>query len=443
MTLNRVTRLAVPLLFAVSGLVAAVACGEPRSAHDVQKDNPLGPSFWIIPVPGDDDALLGRTFPRSPDPSRTLEEQSTPNPCADKLQERRETAMQNHFEDAIDTKSGAQAGALLSLYGFSADASVATHLLYKVDTATKISRIDTAEYQQCCREKACGWGYVASLVRGNGEYASAREASAQASGNYAILSGGVSHSYAVSTKREVKGYIAAILVEHKRGDAAQSCGRGEVWAKIECVPAQKLSEQEDLCKKGNPKATDPATKDNASMQSMFKQQQTDACKWLDLHGGPSTALPPPPPASTTAARPTVAQPPPAAPTFEPGEYSAINSFWSGKITFMPDGTFQRDNEKGDKGKGIWIFEGGTLQMKWADRNEDQLTLSSPGTFKNMTGFFTIKRVGPVPGHAPPPPAAASSSARPQLVAPPKPSASAASTPPAAPASSMPPLRKRP
>lgn len=169
----------------------------------VQKNNARGPSFWLIPVPSEDDSLLGRACAfrpsRAPDPSRTLEEQSTPNPCADKLQERRESAMQNHFEDAIDTKSSAQAGAVLGVYGFSADASVATHLLYKVETTTKTSRIDTSEYEQCCREKACGWGYVASLVRGNGEYASAKESTAQASGNYTVVSGGVAHSYAVAS----------------------------------------------------------------------------------------------------------------------------------------------------------------------------------------------------------------------------------------------------
>ncbi len=36
--------------------------------------------------------------------------------------------------------------------------------------------------------------------------------------------------------------------------------------------------------------------------------------------------------------------------FEPGDYVAVNSFWSGKLTFRADGTFSRDN--GDK--GVWI-----------------------------------------------------------------------------------------
>ncbi len=422
----RLRRAALSASILLVPVALAVACGEPRSPYDVQRSNPLGPSFWIIPVPSDDDSLLGRAFARAPDPSRTLEEQSTPNPCADKLQERRDSQMQNHFEDAIDTRSAAQAGALLTTYGFGADASVATHLLYKVDTTTKTSRIDTAEYLACCREKACGWGYVASLVKGNGEYASAKDASAQVTGNYLIVSGGVSHSYAVSTKREVKGYIAAILVEHKRGEAAQACGGGQVWAKVECVPRDKLAEQEELCKRGNPKASDPATRDNSSMQAMFKQQQSDACKWLDQHGGPSTSLPPPPappPASGSAAPAK-----PAAPVFEPGEYSAINSFWSGKITFYRDGTFQRDNEKGDKGKGVWILDGATLKLKWKVGGEDELVQASPGVFKNFTGFFTIQRVGPA------------AAAAPTSSAPPPPAASSAPPPPATKAT--PRLRKR-
>jgi len=42
---------------------------------------------------------------------------------------------------------------MLALYGFGAEVGKATHLLYKVDTSTKLSRIDTAEYQECCKQK--------------------------------------------------------------------------------------------------------------------------------------------------------------------------------------------------------------------------------------------------------------------------------------------------
>jgi hypothetical protein len=360
----------------------------PQSPHNMQKNNPLGPSFWIIPVPSDDDSLLARTFAKPPDTALTLEEQSAPNPCADKLQDKRESEMPNHYEDAIDTKTSANAGALLSLYGFSADVSSATHLLYKVNTSKRLARFDTSEYMACCKEKGCGWGYVAALVRGEGEYASAIESSAAVKGNYSVISGGVSRSFNVSNKRAIKGYIAAIIVAHNRGDAAQACSPDMVWAKIECVPKNMPHEKEELCKKGNPQASDPMWKDNAQMQGIYKKQQDDACSWLASHGGPSIA-PATPPSAPPASSTTKAPDPPPPPTFEPGEYTAINSFWSGKLTFKKDGTFVRDN--GDK--GVWIFEKDTVILKWSKGNaEDHLKLSSPGVYKDLTGFFTIRLV---------------------------------------------------
>lgn len=393
----------------VLGIAALAAASGPgcgaHSAYDVQRDNPLGPSFWIIPVPSDDDSLLARSFPLPPDQARTLEEQSTPNPCADKLQERREFEMANHFENAIDTRTSASGGALLGIYGFQAEASSSTHLMYKVDTTTKISRIDTPEYLACCKEKGCGWGYVATLVRGAGEYAAGTEASAEVKGNYTVVSAGAARSYQVSQKRSVKGYLAAILVAHDRGDGAQSCGDGKVWAKIECVPAGEPARQETLCRDGNPQATDPAWKDNQAMQDTFRTQRDDACKWLAIHGGPSsTPIASADPAASAAPSASMAPVTPAAPTtpatsatptaatpagFEPGDYVAIGTSWSGKMTMNADGTFTTSNGK----NGVWIWELDKLTLRWADGKEELLDRQEGGSYANFTGFFKIHKAG--------------------------------------------------
>ena len=66
---------AFALSLVVGGVWSTSGCGGPPGpANIMQKDNPLGPSFWIIPVPSDDESLLGRTFAAPPDPSKTLEE---------------------------------------------------------------------------------------------------------------------------------------------------------------------------------------------------------------------------------------------------------------------------------------------------------------------------------------------------------------------------------
>ncbi|MCS6902154.1 MAG: hypothetical protein RMJ98_21250 [Myxococcales bacterium] len=272
----------------VSISLFGVGC-QVRSAYDVQRDNPLGPSFWIIPVPSDDDALLGRTFARPPDTSLTLEEQSAPNPCADKLATPKESPMVNHYENAINTSTSAKTGGLLTLYGFGAEVGKATHLLYKVDTSSKLTRLDTAEYQECCKQKGCGWGYVASLVKGAGEYAAGTEATAKASGNYSVVSGGVSRSYSVSNKRNIKGYIAAILIAHNREEAAQACAPGQVWARIECVSKEEIGEKEMNCRNGNPLAAVAFWEGDKEMQELFKMQQRMSCEWLMNHGIPTTS----------------------------------------------------------------------------------------------------------------------------------------------------------
>lgn len=383
------------MLMGVAGGAVATGVGCATPAFSPQADNPLGPSFWIIPVPSEDDSLLGRVFAKVPSTEMTLEEQSSPNPCLAKLAEKRESSMQNHYENAIDTKTSAGGGALLGMYGFSAQVGTASHLMYKISTTTKISRIDTPEYQACCKEKGCGWGYVASLVHGDGEYAAGNEMTAQAGGNYTIVSAGVSRSFSVSNKKTIKGYLAAIIVAHNRDEAAQACPAGKMWAKIECVAQDFGWQQEELCKKGNPQATDPGWKDNQQMQATFKSQQDEACKWLTNHGGPGTFPKPAPPPSATPAKPAASGAPsptptsaPAADKFEPGDYVAVATNWSGKVTFRADGTVQRETGQ----KGIWMYNDKMLTVKMDGEFEEQLKPTGPGAYANYTGFFKIQKV---------------------------------------------------
>jgi hypothetical protein len=269
-------------------ITAAFGC-EVRSPHDVQSDNPLGPSFWIVAVPGDDDSLLSRTFRAPPDTALSLDEQSAPNPCAEKLGPRVEAALPNHYENAIQSRDAAQTHALLASYGFQGSADASSQLLYKIDTLRKVARFDTTEYQACCRDHDCGWGYVQSLVYGQGEYAAGTEVNASAEGNYSVVHGDVKRWFKVQDTRTVKGYIAAVLVAHDRSQAVQACPPSLVWAKLECVAQGELTSQEQLCAHGTEQAKDPMWQDNPQMRSMFRQQQDEACNWLEEHGRP---LPP-------------------------------------------------------------------------------------------------------------------------------------------------------
>lgn len=268
--------------------LALVAC-EPRTGYDAQSDNPLGPSFWMVPTPSDDASLLSRTFVRPPDTALSLEEQSTPNPCAAALAAPRTAQMPNHYENAVATRSSGQSSALLSTYGFDAHANSATHLLYKVSTFAKLTQLDTTEYLACCKQHDCGWGYVQSLIFGEGEYAAGAEASAELQGNYTVVNGRVARSFQVKQTRAIKGYIAALIVAHDRSQAAQACPPDLEWAKLECVPKGQMVAMERLCRYGKPEAADPFWADSPGMLELYRKDQLKACDWLAQHGGPSLA----------------------------------------------------------------------------------------------------------------------------------------------------------
>jgi hypothetical protein len=272
---------AITVCFALS----AAACMPARTGGEMQRDNPLGPSFWIIPTPSDDDGLLGRSFTRPPDTGLTLEEQSQPNPCADKLAAAKDAAMGNKYENAIDVRSSASGGALLGLYGFSADVSKATHLVYKVSTAKRLSRLDTSEYVECCKQKSCGWGYVSALVYGEGDYVSGAETAAKAEGHYTVVTGKGETSFKVLNKRQIKGYVAAVLTAHDRGAAAQACPPGETWGATECVPNERVEQARMACRGQLPgMGAMPAEEaESPDFKQLAAQQQQQACMWLDMH----------------------------------------------------------------------------------------------------------------------------------------------------------------
>ena len=201
------------------GLLGAVACGPPPSpqlggggGRGEGLSSPLGPSYVLVPLPSDDDSVLGRILPSEPEPGRSLEETARANPCADKLTEAKTSPMASSFEDAQDLQVHGKARAMLGAFGFSGDAERATHFVYKLEASKRISKQDTAEYTSCCAQKGCGYGYVSALVYGEGEYATGEESAANASVDVLTV-GGASGGARVKVlhKRKVKGWLAAVV----------------------------------------------------------------------------------------------------------------------------------------------------------------------------------------------------------------------------------------
>lgn len=266
---------------AAVGVVGWGGCGPARSAHDFQEANPLGTSFWLVPVPSEGTELLGRAFVRPPDATFSLEEQSQPNPCDAQLSAATPADMNNRYESAIDLRSFGGASAMLGLYGFSGQAASASHLLYKVSTARKLTRLDTNGYVSCCQSIDCGWGYVSALIYGEGEYVSASEAAASGSASYQVVSAQGQSSYQALDRKQIRGWLAAVITPHDRRRAAHACPGGEVWAGYECVDRDFVGHVRHSCAHNG--ADDPFWKDSPNMQHNLKEQQSMACRWLAEH----------------------------------------------------------------------------------------------------------------------------------------------------------------
>ncbi|HEY8091985.1 MAG TPA: hypothetical protein VIF09_29185, partial [Polyangiaceae bacterium] len=129
------------LLAATLGLgCASLPAARIKAAGDAIAAAPLGPSYVLIPLPGDDDSLLGRILESMPEPGRSLDEVARPNPCEDKLAPAQTRPSANTFEDAQEMTAGAQARAVLGVFGFQGDASQASHFLYKLETEKRETR---------------------------------------------------------------------------------------------------------------------------------------------------------------------------------------------------------------------------------------------------------------------------------------------------------------
>lgn len=254
MTRHRLALAALPL-----SLLAA-ACTPPATPRNPQSAgagggadaNPLGASYVLVPLPSEDDSILGRILPEPPAPGRSLEETARANPCADKLSEPRTSPTSNSFEDAQDLTVQGKARAMLGAFGFSGDAERATHFVYKLETSKRVSRQDTAEYNACCAAKGCGYGYVSALVYGEGEYATGEEASGSAQVD--VMSVGSAAGGArvkVLHKRKVKGWLAAVVTvtDPKKGEALGALGVAHAAGITEAgVPetVKKLYDREKL-----------------------------------------------------------------------------------------------------------------------------------------------------------------------------------------------------
>jgi hypothetical protein len=205
----------VPIL--AIGAVACAATPTPRIAATTQSANQatgaaLGPSYVLIPLPSDDDSILGRVLDDTPQPGHSLDETSRANPCDDKLSPPKASDADASFQDAQDLSQSASARAAVGIFGFHGDLSTATHFLYTLTTTRRESRIDTADYAACCKEKGCGIGYVSALIYGNGQYATGQQTSASGGANVSIFGSGDGQvAMNVLEKRDVKGWLAALV----------------------------------------------------------------------------------------------------------------------------------------------------------------------------------------------------------------------------------------
>jgi hypothetical protein len=213
--------------FAVGALALVMSmagCGgstpQPLSASThAARPSPLGTSYTLNPLPSDDRSLLGRVLEAPPTEGQSLEEVARPNPCAAKLTAASEVPSVATFEDAEQLAVGGSVRATLGTFGFSGDLSRVTHFVYKLETARRAAVQDTAEYAACCKDNACGYGFVSALVYGEGEYATGEESSAAAGANVAFAKADGTAAIKILHRRRVQGWVAAMIRVTDNGKA--------------------------------------------------------------------------------------------------------------------------------------------------------------------------------------------------------------------------------
>ena len=179
--------------------------------------NAFGDSnYRMIPVPSEDDSILGRILMEEPAMASSFEAEARPNPCAQHLATRRDDTSIQEIHRAQALGTSVEAGATLNGFGFSTESNTETHLVFNISTQRKVVVRDTSEYLSCCREHDCGFGYISTLVYGSGEYASGHEASVGAKADYMRLAGaGGQVDIAASERKQVRGYVAAVVTPHE------------------------------------------------------------------------------------------------------------------------------------------------------------------------------------------------------------------------------------
>ncbi len=211
-------------LASIPGCMRAVTHVQAPTPQNTAGDD----AFRSIPVPSEDDTILGRVLMEEPPAASSFESQARPNPCEKYLEPLREYEMVQEVHRAQQLGTGAQAKATLHGFGFSSTVEGDTHLVFDLTTTKKLVRRDTAEYNSCCRSHDCGFGYVSTLVYGRGEYASGRETRVAAEADYlGLAGGGGTVNVAASERKAVQGYVMAVVTPHevlRNMDEAKSRG---------------------------------------------------------------------------------------------------------------------------------------------------------------------------------------------------------------------------
>lgn len=173
-------------------------------------------NYRTIPVPSEDDSILGRIVVREPVAATSFEAEARPNPCEQYLEPVRESAMVQEIHRAQSLGTGVEAKATLQGFGFSTSVENDTHLVFDLTTSRKHVRRDTAEYTACCRDHDCGFGYISTLAYGRGEYASGHETRVKGEADYLGLAGAAGTvDIAATERKQVRGWVMAVVTPHE------------------------------------------------------------------------------------------------------------------------------------------------------------------------------------------------------------------------------------
>ena len=175
----------------------------------MQAAESLGPDALLVPIPSEDDTLVGKVqIPRQKDSFTEADFQA--NPCAEHLKIH-DFKAERMVRDTRRFSTDLSGSAVVQVVKIGAAISQVTDYQYEFNVSRKLVADDTVDYAQCCSRLrgGCGSHFVRELYYGDGVYRLLRNVKAGVSAGVPLLAEASAQTqYGVLGEQRFRGFFA-------------------------------------------------------------------------------------------------------------------------------------------------------------------------------------------------------------------------------------------